>query len=260
MLIWLQIVIFGITGFLIYIGVYFIVPKRIENGHSLIKSFFGSLWLPVFLLTPTAMILYVCLEDGILSLESITSRFRLTAITGSDWYWVFGAIILTVVSDQLLAPIGKKLARIKLLSPPNYLPGPFNPLREFSIPLKEFFGVRLAGNWKFLFIFILLHLAAMLSEEIMWRGFLLPLQENMFGNFAWVINGLLWAWLVHAILKWHFIGMLPGMLAAPLVAQMTGSTWSAVIAHVIPNSILWILLLWGVINKPDKEGEDSISE
>lgn len=256
---WFQLLIFGITGFMIYIGVYVIVPKRIENGHSLIKSFFGSLWLPVFLLTPTAIILFVWLEDGILSIESITSRFRLTAITGSDWYWVIGGIIVTVVSDQLLAPIGKKLAKIEILSPPNYLPAPFNPFKEFSIPLKEFFGVRLSGNWKLLIIFIPLHLVAMVSEEVMWRGYLLPIQENMFGSFAWVINGLLWAWLVHAILKWHFIGMLPGMLAAPLAAQMTGSTWSAVFVHVIPNSILWMLLLWGVINKPGKDGEDSIA-
>ena len=253
MSIWLQILIFGITGLVIYVGVYVVVPKRIKQGHAVIVSFFGSLWLPVLLLTPTAFLLYVYLEGGSFNLQSIMTRFRFTAITGSDWFWVLGGIFVTVVADQLLAPIGKKLAKVKVLSPPDYLPAPFNPLKPLTIPLKQFFDVNLPGNWKFLLIFIPLHLAAMVSEEVMWRGFLLPIQENMFGNYAWVINGLLWAWLVHAILKWHFIGMLPGMLAAPFVAQMTGSTWSAVIVHVIPNSILWILLLWGVLSKPEDQ-------
>ncbi len=250
MSIWLQILIFGITGLLIYVGVYVVVPKQSKLGLSEIVSFFGSLWLPVFLLTPTALLLYVFVEGGIFDLEQIMTRFRFTAITGSDWFWVLGGIVVTIAADQLLEPIGKKLAKVKALSPPDYLPAPFNPLDEISLPLKRFFDVDLPGNWKFLLLFIPLHLVAMFSEEVMWRGFLLPIQENMFGSFAWVINGLLWAWLVHAILKWHFIGMIPGMLAAPLVAQMTGSTWSAVIVHVIPNAILWILLFWGVMANP----------
>jgi len=254
--IWLQILIFGLTGFLIYVGVYVVVPKRTEQGHSEIVSFFGSLWLPVLLLTPTALLLYLYLEGGRFDLQSIMVRFRFLALTGSDWYWVVGGILVTVVADQLLAPLGKKIAQIKALSPPNYLPAPFNPLKPLKIPIIQFFDVKLPGNWKFLLIFIPLHLVAMFSEEVMWRGFLLPIQETMFGNFAWVINGLLWAWLVHAILKWHFIGMLPGMLVAPLVAQMTGSTWSAVIVHVVPNSILWILLFWGVLSKSTKGNQE----
>lgn len=256
MSIWLQLLIFGVTGFLIYLGVYFIVPKRIKRGKSSLVSFFGSLWLPVFLLTPLALLLYGTLEGGSLTLEQISTRFRFTAITGADWFWVIGGIVVTVVADQLLEPMGKKFAKVKALAPPDYLPAPFNPLDPLTLPLKRFFDVDLAGNWKLLLIFIPLHLVAMVSEEVMWRGFLLPIQENMFGGFAWVINGLLWAWLVHAILKWHFIGMLPGMLAAPLVAQMTQSTWSAVIVHVLPNAILWIILIWGVLNKPPKSSQD----
>ena len=54
MTIGLQVLIFGMTGLLIYVGVYYIVPKQIKRGKSSLVSFFASLWLPVFLLTPFA--------------------------------------------------------------------------------------------------------------------------------------------------------------------------------------------------------------
>jgi len=94
--------------------------------------------------------------------------------------------------------------------------------------------------------------------EIMWRGFILPLQEGVFGEIAWLVNGLMWAWLVHAGLKWHFIGMLPGMLIAPWVAQYTGNTFAAFIVHAGGNSILWILLVLGALGIGEKKEEKSI--
>ena len=117
MTIGLQVLIFGMTGLLIYVGVYYIVPKQIKRGKSSLVSFFASLWLPVFLLTPLALSLYVTLEGGSLTLEQIMMRFRFTAITGADWFWVLGGVIVTVVADQLLEPIGKKFAKVKALAP-----------------------------------------------------------------------------------------------------------------------------------------------
>jgi membrane protease YdiL (CAAX protease family) len=126
-------------------------------------------------------------------------------------------------------------------------------LKKFTFPPKEFFAVELCGNWRLLLIFIPLHILAMFSEEIMWRGYILPLQEISFGNWAWVVNGILWAWIVHAALKWHFVGMLPSMLIAPYIAQQTGSTWASFAVHALGNSPLWILLLIGVIQPKSKK-------
>jgi len=119
-------------------------------------------------------------------------------------------------------------------------------------------GTPLQGNWRLFFLFILLHIIAMFSEELMWRGFILPLQEGLFGEFAWLVNGLMWAWLVHAGLKWHFIGMLPGMLIAPWVARYTGNTFAAFIVHAGGNSILWILLFLGVLGLGKGKGDGQI--
>ncbi len=251
----LHLVIFVAAGAMIYLGIYRGVPKLVDRGVPLIYAFFGFLWAPVFLLLPLALALFTRLEGGILSPEALAGRFRLAPITGSQWIWVGAAVLLTVLSEQALEGLGRRLARIPLLAPPAYLPAPFNPLCDLEIPPRRFFGVPLRGNWRLIVVFVPMHLVAMFAEEMMWRGYMLPIQEAIFGPWAWVINGLLWAWIVHALLKWHFVGMLPGMLAAPLVAQVTGSTWASFIAHAVPNSLLWVLLLLGILGIGDDDGD-----
>src|SRR5699024_466563 len=253
--IWVQVLLFAIPGIIIYYGVFYGTPKLVRQGIPLIYSFWFWLWTPVLLLLPLSIGLYLVFEGGALTIETISERFRLNPISKNDWLWIGLAVILTIVFDQILEPIGKVLAKYKLLSPPSYLPPPFNPLKKFNIPPKEFFGVPLKGNWKLLMVFIPIHLIAMFSEEMMWRGYLLPMQEIMFGNMAWVLNGLLWAWVLHIALKWHVIGMIPSMLAAPFIAQYTQSTWASFAVHAIGNAPLWIILLIGIIKTTETSDE-----
>ncbi len=253
-----QLVLFAVPGVLIYLGIHFWTPVFLKKGRSLLSTFFFFLWLPVIPLLPLALILFLLFEGGECSLQVILERFRLLPIQKSDWLVIALALVATLFLDQLLEPVGKKLARVRWLSPPSYLPAPFNPLKKFKIPPREFMGSPLRGNWKLLLFFIPLHIVAMFSEEIMWRGFILPLQEGVFGEIAWLVNGLMWAWLVHAGLKWHFIGMLPGMLIAPWVAQYTGNTFAAFIVHAGGNSILWILLVLGALGIGEKKEEKSV--
>jgi len=254
---WFHVIIFGVTGLLIYLGIFYGVPRLMNKGVPSLHAFFGFLWVPVMLLFPLALYLFVSVEGGEITFDSILERFRFNPIQGKDWLWIVAAIFVTFISDQFLEPVGKRFAKKKLLAPPAYLPAPFNPLKKMAIPPGEFFGVVLTGNWKLLFLFIPLHLVAMFAEEFMWRGYLLPLQESILGGWAWAFNGLLWAWAVHAVLKWHLIGMVPGMLMAPLIAQYTQSTWASFIVHAVPNSVLWILLLLGVLGVQSKESDCS---
>ncbi|RXJ04388.1 CPBP family intramembrane metalloprotease [Anaerobacillus alkaliphilus] len=257
--IWLHFLLFAIPGFLIYYGLYYLTPKLVKKGVPLIFAFWSCLWIPVIALLPLAISLADVIDGMELSRSAVVERFHLHPLRGSDWLWVGGAVIATILLDQLLEPIGKYFARKKAFAPPPYLPAPFNPLHKFTFPPHDFFGVKLAGNWKLLLLFIPLHLVAMFSEEMMWRGFLLPLQVAIFGDLAWVLNGLLWAWIVHACLKWHFVGMLPSMLIAPFIAQLTGSTLASFFVHAIPNSLLWIILLLGIIQKKDNQMNTPIS-
>jgi hypothetical protein len=55
------------------------------------------------------------------------------------------------------------------------------------------------------------------------------------------------AFILHACLKWQFIGMLPSVLLTPWVAQKCRSTWESAIVHIIGNSPIWILILLGIL-------------
>ncbi len=253
MSLWVHVLIYCVTGLAIYLGVFSAVPWLRDRGVPLLHAFFGLLWAPVMLLLPLALYLFVSVEGGEISLDSVLERFRFNPVQRSDWLWIIGAILVTVISEQLLEPVGVYFARKKALAPPAHLPAPFNPLKKMTLPPREFFGVPLPGNWKLVLVFIPLHLMAMFAEELMWRGYLLPLEESILGGWAWVFNGVFWAWAVHAVLRWHFVGMMPGMLLVPLIAQHTQSTWASFIVHAVPNSLLWVLLLWGVVKIPSKE-------
>ncbi len=253
-----QFILFAVPGVLVYFGIYYWTPEQLKRGKNLLCAFFFFLWVPIIPLLPLAFFFFVILEGGSISSQEIVERFRLVPIQRGDWLIVIGALVATLFFDQVLEPVGKKLARIEFLKPPDYLPAPFNPLKKFKFPPREFMGSPLLGNWKLLFSFIPLHIIAMLSEEIMWRGYILPLQQGIFGDLAWLVNGLMWAWLVHFGLKWHFIGMLPGMLIAPWIAQHTGSTLAAFVVHAGANSILWVLLFLGVLGLGERTREKPV--
>lgn len=120
MLIWIQILLFAIPGISIYYGVFYGAPKLVNKGFPLIYSFWFWLWTPVLLLLPLSIGLYLIFESGSLTFEAINERFRLNPISKGDWLWIGVAVILTIILDQILEPIGKFLAKYKLLSPPSY--------------------------------------------------------------------------------------------------------------------------------------------
>ncbi|MBI9097773.1 MAG: CPBP family intramembrane metalloprotease [Spirochaetaceae bacterium] len=198
-------------------------------------------------LLPISIILFKREKTNQLDL-SFKRRFRLNKLTRKDWLWVIGGILFVMVFDFLIMePISKWMATITIFSPPNHFPVLFHPLKEIKLPLKNFLGVSLYGNWLFLIITIILHSTAMIAEEFMWRGYILPRQEKTYGKWAWLVNGLLWAYLVHFIMKWNFISFLPSMLITPFIAQKTQNTWISLLIHGVPNTILWILFLSGIL-------------
>ncbi|TVP94557.1 MAG: CPBP family intramembrane metalloprotease [Acholeplasmatales bacterium] len=250
-----SVVVFLITGLAIYAGVYFVTPKLIAKGVPKIYAFWTSLWLPVYLLVPVSLLHYRFVEQGALTWEAMQMRYNLYAVSGRHLVWILIAIVLTLVIEESLQPLSRYFARKRWFAPPSYLPAPFNPLKKFTMPPKTFFGVRVKGNYRLLVMFIPLHVLAMMSEELMWRGYILPMQIATFGSYAWLVNGLMWAYLVHACLKWHFIAMLPSMLIVPYVAQSMGSTVAAFYLHAVPNTLLWVILYLGIRGKKTHEND-----
>ena len=84
------------------------------------------------------------------------------------------------------------------------------------------------------------------GEELLFRGYLLPLQERAHGRRAWLVNGVMWN-LWHVFWRWQMAASLPFHLLVPFVAQKTRSTWPGLVAHGLLNSIVIVLLIRGAL-------------
>ena len=243
---WLSFILFGVPGVVIYWGMYYGAPLLLKNGIPLVISF-ALLSIPGVLLLIVSLAAYR-LDGYGWNWVQFKDRFRLHSIKGRDWFWIIGIFLICSLSDQTLQVIGKWLATIPLFALPDYLPAPFNPLKDIHLPLTDFLGAPIRGNWGILALWIPLNLFSMIGEEFLWRGYILPRQELTHGKWAWVVNGLMWAFLIHASMKWHYIGMLPSMLLTPWLAQRMKNTSASALIHIGGNVILfWMLLLIGVL-------------
>ena len=86
-----------------------------------------------------------------------------------------------------------------------------------------------------------------MGEELLWRGYLLPRQEEKFGNKAWILNGLLWI-IFHIPFGLRTILMvIPVFFALPRMARITRSTWPGIILHGVLNGPAFAAILLGLI-------------
>jgi membrane protease YdiL (CAAX protease family) len=81
------------------------------------------------------------------------------------------------------------------------------------------------------------------GEEILWRGYALPLQEQAFGKHAWIVNGLCWNLLIHAFMWWNYIVLMPISLAIPYLVQRYRNTWLGIYIHGFGNLLVLAVLI-----------------
>ena len=127
------------------------------------------------------------------------------------------------------------------------LPALFDPRVALAVPPTEFMGVTLAGNWWVVAVWTGAFVVNIGGEELLWRGYLLPRQEAVFGRWAWLVNGLLWVVAVHAFMWWNLFGLLPTGLVTPYLVQRYGTTWAGVVVHGLGNALWLVLLVVGVV-------------
>lgn len=85
-----------------------------------------------------------------------------------------------------------------------------------------------------------------LGEEILWRGVVLPRQEQAFGARAWAVNGAGWL-LFHIAFGWRFVLMLiPICFILPWVAQRRRSSWPGVLIHAGLNGPASVTIALGI--------------
>ena len=236
---------FSLPGILLLFTFEVINPWLQKQGIALVWSFSISLYLPLFILGLIALIAYRC-EGNELSWIAFRQRMRLQKTSRKVWLLAITALILALMAEALLEPTAAFLAKIPFFSPPPGLPTHFDPNQPIILPPTEYLGVPLLGNPSLIGLYAFSLFANIMGEELLWRSYLLPRQERVFGKWAWLVNGILWIFLVHFMMRWMWVILVPTGLLTPFIAQYVKNTWAAVIIHGFGNGIFLILMVIGV--------------
>lgn len=238
-----SILFFGIPGVLIFAGTYWLVPLLTEMNVPLIVSWTAAVWGPIVLLV--IFVLWNFYQQP--EREKFATRFRFKKLSGKEWLWVIGAFLVVQIFELMLSPSSAILARYPLFQPPAIIPDLFNPAFKIEEGLVQLMGVPLKGNWwliAYWFLWLILNIG---GEEFLWRGYALPLQEKVFGKYAWLVNGILWNVLVHLFFRWSFITLMPISLILPLLAQKFQNSWVGVLIHGTGNLLVLVIIIPGIL-------------
>jgi membrane protease YdiL (CAAX protease family) len=237
---------FGLPGLAMFAGVAWLIPVMTRAGIPLIAAAFVAIWAPV-------VILFIILFRRFLETKSYNpdqifkGYFNLKPLKGYAWLWVMGGFIIAQILEILLSPTSKLLAGIPFFQPPPILPEIFNPNFDISAGLTTLMGVPVKGNYWLILFWCLWLIVNIGGEELLWRGYALPRQKQVFGKWAWLINGLMWNLLIHLFMRWTFIALLPTTLILPYLSQKFDSTWPGIIIHGAGNLLFFALLIPAII-------------
>lgn len=192
----------------------------------------GSLLLffPLFVLTFALL-----RRDGYtLDVETTTDRLRLLEPGKRDWSWIAGGIFVSVLSVAAIVGI------VSLV--------PFSGGVVASAGSSPIDAQPLTGaETPFLLLLPVLFFFNYVGEELLWRGYVLPRQEQTYGETAWIVNGLF-----HAVFHFSFgftvLVALPVFLLIPLVAQKTRNTTNAIIIHALLGAPIQTVIALGIVS------------
>jgi len=246
---WQALLYFGLPALLFRIFLYNVTPALVRLGASPFQANIVTFTVPAAILFALAFAFYQ--RDGNeLSWPAIRRRFRLLPMTGKDWLWAVGGLLLTFLSIGALSPTALLLIdSIPAIAPPDFFPPWLRPGVPLDTALfSSFIGQPLQGNWSVAVLFFVMLFFNIAGEELWWRGYLLPRQEQVHGRRTWLIHGLLW-WLWHlAFYPWQVVALLPICLALPYIAQRRQNTWVALVIH-LQNAIILLVILAMVLGR-----------
>jgi membrane protease YdiL (CAAX protease family) len=218
---------FGFFSILLWLAIYVGIDwLRRTFGLSIMISWFISGTL-IALLPMIVYTLFMVRREGAISLHDFAEHLRMKRLRAADAKWVIGGLIGIAAASGVLLGIARVLD-------PKFLPTP--PFME--VPSGNLFWIFL--GWIPLFI------CNILGEELLWRGYVLPRQELVFGKSAWLVNALLWLLFHWSIKLPSMVMIVPTTLIVPWIVQRRQNTWVGILIHGIFNALGFILTVTGL--------------
>jgi len=222
----------GIIFCFLYLYLFeFLLDKGFTHGDTMVAV--NIIGLPGLL----ALALYLYRREGnVFQWQAFKRRMRIKPMDKKTWGFTLIAVIINIGGY-----LGFFVITVELINGRISLP-------TWAIQPTDTGPV--VGMYSLIVIHFLLLLLNVFSEEILWRGYILPRQELQHGKRAWWIHGLQWTWF-HLIFKpWELLMLLPGCLAISWVCSKTKNTTPGLIVHLALNGlgvIMVSLAVFGII-------------
>lgn len=246
---WQSLLIFGIPGLLIYFGVHALVPRLVAAGMPLIFAWSACVLIPTVVNAIVIVLGYMRQEKP--GWASFKRRFRLQALPRRHWWKIPVTAMIILGLNEALAWTIPLLQQRPGFGLPPIVPEIFvDPYAAIAAGSSEatFMGVPLQPDNAWLIPFWLLWIVGgVLGEELVWRGYVLPRQEVTYGQWAWLVNGLLWNVPFHLYTLSNVLADLPFFLILPFVTQRIQNTWFAIAVHATMVAIAYVLIVPGVL-------------
>ncbi len=240
-------IIYGlIPALALYLTHYFLIPALVERtGISYFEGYLLGYVLTMAFFFSAALIAFKK-EGHPFTWMALKSRFRLARMHPGDWGWALGLIMLSLLAYFGLAFTGDWVRSVPFLAPRQAWPAEFGPGGPSQLVPGEFMGLQLVGQWWIIPVYFLGWFLNIFGEEFWFRGYLLPRQELAFGDWAWLVNGLMFTGN-HLWQPWIMIAILPISLLLVYIVQRRRNTWIGIIQHGAVNFSLLFYLAAGVI-------------
>jgi membrane protease YdiL (CAAX protease family) len=218
---------FGFFSILLWLAIYVGIDwLRHTFGLSIMVSWF----LAGTLIALLPMIVYTAImvrREGAISLRDFAEHLQMKGLNAADVRSVIAGLMAVAVASSVLFGIARVLD-------PKFLPIPL----FMEVPSGNLFWIFL--GWIPLFI------CNILGEELLWRGYVLPRQELVFGRSAWLVNAILWLLFHWSINLPAMMLILPTTLVVPWSVQRRQNTWVGILIHGIFNAMGFIMTVTGL--------------
>ena len=241
----LTLLFFGVPTAIGIAGLYVLLPALHRAGVPLLWNYSIS-FVGMFPLLLAAALVAYRIEGRTLSWRHLKQRFRIAPLGKAEWLWTAGLLVVYIGGQLALKPTDPWLVSALPLPLPDGLPHILDPRAVHASVPSELLGVPLRGNWAMALWHLVVLILNIASEELWWRGYVLPRQELAHGRWTWLLHGMLWT-LFHAPMWWHLIALLPSTLSLSFVASRTKNTTPGILVHLAMNGLGLLITLLGIL-------------
>ena len=212
MILWQSLLFFLIPGLYGVFAYYVLFPLLVQFGMP-VEFAYGTQMLTVFLLLIIATIIGLRRDGWSLNWSTVQERLRIKRMDSTAWKWTLIFLFLSLLMGFIINEFGLFLFEKIGFWPP-----------DADIDIT---------NIPFLLIVLVFNI---ISEELWWRGYILPRQELENGKYAFLVNGVLWSFF-HLYNWWTIPFRLPRQWMLPFVVQRTKNTTPGIFMHFISNGL-----------------------